>query len=480
MPALAVALALLLMLSLLTAAGAAPVARSAPGQPNFVVLMTDDQTVGELSSMRQTLAKVGSRGVSFDRFITSFPLCCPSRTTFLTGQYSHNHGVLGNGTPIGGYPAFDKQNTLASWLQGAGYHTIQIGKFLNGYPRATNRTEVPPGWDEWYACLDSSENNYFDYTLNENGTLVHYGSLPRDYKTDVYGRMGVDAISRRAALGGAGQPFFMFLAFTAPHLPATPAPGDAGRFPGRKAPRAKSFNEANVSDKPGFIRKLPRFTGATIRKIDRRYRSRLQTLLSVDRAIGNVVDELQSDGMLDNTYLFVVSDNGFFFGQHRLPKGKYLAYQGSSRTPTLLRGPGIPAGGHSDALVGNVDLAPTILGLSGATPTLTVDGRSLMPYAEDPAKTSDRPILLEANSVDDPSVGLPYRGILTPRYKYIRYRDGEQELYDLVRDPGELRSRHRDPAYRRTRNALAARLATLQSCSGASCRAPTGPISRPR
>jgi N-acetylglucosamine-6-sulfatase len=479
-PALAAALASLLLLSVLGAAGTAPLARSAPSTPNFVVLMTDDQTVGELSVMSQTLAKVGSRGVSFDRFITSFPLCCPSRTTFLTGQYSHNHGVLGNGTPIGGYPAFDKQNTLASWLQGAGYHTIQIGKFLNGYPRATNRTEVPPGWDEWYACLDSSENNYFDYTLNENGTLVHYGSAATDYKTDVYGQMGVDAIDRRSALGAAGQPFFMFLAFTAPHLPATPAPGDAGRFPGRKAPRAKSFNEANVSDKPSFIRKLPRFSASTIGKIDRRYRSRLRTLLSVDRAIGSVMDELQSDGMLDNTYVFVLSDNGFFFGQHRLPKGKYLPYQGSSRTPTLMRGPGIPAGGHSDALVGNVDLAPTILGLSGATPTITVDGRSLMPYAEDPDKTSDRPILLEANSVDDPSTGIPYAGILTPRYKYVRYRDGEQELYDLVRDPGEMSSRHRDHRYTRTLAALSSRLSSLRTCSGASCRAPTGPIPGPR
>jgi N-acetylglucosamine-6-sulfatase len=457
-----------------------PAAQSAPGQPNFVVIMSDDQTVGELSGMHQTLSDVAAKGVTFDRFATSYPLCCPSRTTFLTGQYSHNHGVLGNGTPIGGYPAFDKQNTLASWLQEAGYHTIQIGKFLNGYPLPTNRKEVPPGWNEWYACLDASENNYFDYTLNENGTLVHYGTAASDYKTDVYAQKALTAISDRAALGPSGQPFFMFLAFTAPHLPATPAPRDANKFRGAKAPRAKSFNEADVSDKPSFIRKLPRLTGRKIRKLDGRYRQRLRTLLAVDRAVGRVVDELGSDGMLDNTYVLYLSDNGFFFGQHRLPKGKYLAYQGSSRTPTLMRGPGIPAGDHSDALVGNVDLAPTILELSGATPTVTVDGRSLMPYAQDPDKTSDRPILLEANTVDDPSIGIPYAGILTPRYKYIRYRDNEKELYDLVRDPGELRSRDRDPRYRRTLNALAARLATLQNCSGPSCRAAAGPIPGPR
>jgi arylsulfatase A-like enzyme len=469
--------------ALAIAAGAAvsraPEAGAAPAQPNFIVLMTDDQTNGELSVMKQTRRRIEGQGVSFDRFVTSFPLCCPSRTTFLTGQYSHNHGVLGNGTPIGGYPAFDKQDTMASWLQDAGYHTIQIGKFLNGYPRPDDRTEVPPGWDEWYACLNDSENQYFNYTLNENGTLTHYGSAPSDYKTDVYGNKAVTALRQRAALGASGQPFFMFVAFTAPHLPATPAPRDRGRFRHRPLARARSFDEANVSDKPRFIRKMPRFTGAKVRKITRSYRSRLETLLSVDRVVGRVTDELQSDGMLSDTYILFMSDNGFFFGQHRLPKGKYLPYEGSSRTPTLMRGPGIPAGVHSDALVANVDTAPTILELAGATPSVTVDGRSLLPYAQNPRMRSDRPVLLEANTIDDPSPGIPYTGIETDRYKYIRYRDGEQELYDLARDPGELRSRHRDPRYRRTKRALAVRLARLQDCSGASCREPTGPIPGP-
>jgi arylsulfatase A-like enzyme len=145
-----------------------------------------------------------------------------------------------------------------------------------------------------------------------------------------------------------------------------------------------------------------------------------------------------------------------------------------------MRGPGIPAGVHSDALVANVDTAPTVLELAGATPSVTVDGRSLMPYAQNPRLRSDRPVLLEANTIDDPSPGIPYTGIETDRYKYIRYRDGEQELYDLARDPGELRSRLRDPRYRRTKRALAARLARLQGCSGASCREPTGPIPGPR
>jgi arylsulfatase A-like enzyme len=477
--------AVLALLALLTlcaagAATAAPSALSAPAQPNFLVVMTDDQTVGELSVMSQTKRLIANQGVTFDRFVTSYPLCCPSRTTFLTGEYSHNHGVLGNGTPIGGYPTFDKQDTMASWLQTAGYHTIQIGKFLNGYPLPGDRTEVPPGWDEWYACLDNSENNYFDYTLNENGTLHHFGSAASDYKTDVYGSIAADALQRRAALGPSGQPWFMFLAFTAPHLPAHPAPRDRGRFRHRPLAKAKSFDEANVSDKPRFIRRLPRFTSAKVRKITRAYRARLETLLSVDRAVGRLMDELRSDGMLNDTYVVFMSDNGFLFGQHRLAKGKYVAYEGSSRTPTLMRGPGLPAGAHAKALVANVDMAPTIVQLAGATPTVTMDGSSLLPYATDPRRTNPRPVLLEANTKDDPSPGLPYTGIETGRYKYIRYRDGEEELYDLTRDPGELRSRHRDPHYRRTKQALAARLARLRTCAGASCAEPTGPIPGPR
>lgn len=473
-------------LAVLVSAGPA---KSAPGdKPNFIVIMTDDQTVGELQSMHNTRAQIGNQGVSFDQFITSYSLCCPSRTTFMTGQYAHNHGVTGNGTPIGGFPTFKQRDALPVWLQDAGYHTIQIGKFLNGYPTRQDRTYIPPGWDEWYACLDNAENDYFDYTLNQSqnvdpadrhGQLVHYGTGNGDYKTDVYSRLAQKAIQRRAA-DTSGDPFFMFLAYTAPHLPATPAPRDRGLFKGVHAPRAKSFNEADVSDKPSFIRKLPRLSGHMVRKIDRNYRSRLQTLQSVDRSVGAIMNELKADDLLGNTYVVFLSDNGFFFGQHRLPKGKYLPYVPSSRTPTLMRGPGIPAGSHSDALVGNVDLAPTILELSGATPTVDVDGESLMPFAKNPGLTTERPMLLEALTKDTPSLGIPFAGIETNRFKYIRYRNGEEELYDLKRDPGELRAAQRSARYKATKKALARELARLRNCSGAGCRADVAKIPLPR
>ena len=174
-----------------------------------------------------------------------------------------------------------------------------------------------------------------------------------------------------------------------------------------------------------------------------------------------------------------LSDNGFFFGQHRLAKGKYLPYEPASRLPLMIRGPGIPAGSTSSELVGNIDLAPTILELAGASPGVEVDGRSLMPFARDPGLRSRRPILFEANSVDRPSIGIPYKGIKTERYSYIRYRNGEQELYDLDLDPRQLRSRHRDPRYAGTERALAEALIRLRSCGGDSCRAEIGLIPGP-
>lgn len=459
--------------------GSPTAAGQGPGRPNIVVVMTDDQTVNQTRVMGVTQRMLRDRGVSFTRAFASYPLCCPSRATFLTGQHSHNHGVLGNGTPIGGFDALDRDDTLGVWLQSAGYHTIQVGKFLNGYG-VRNPTFIPPGWDEWIAAPDSTTSRYFNYDLNQNGDLVRYGSAPADYKTDVYTDMAVQRIRARGLLGPAAEPFFIYVGFTAPHLPANAAPRHANRFRGLRLPRPSSFNEQNVADKPHFIRRLRRLSRARVRKVTRNHRNQLRSLLSVDEGIGRIVDELSSQGLLDETYVIFTSDNGFFSGEHRLAKGKYLPYEPSLRVPLIIRGPGLAAGTRSEELVSNVDLAPTILRLSGASETVTVDGRSLLPFARSPGRRSGRPIFLEANTVDDPSTGIPYVGLRTRRFKYIRYRSGEQELYDLARDPNELSSRHRDRRYRRTRAALAGALGRYRDCAGASCRATLGPVPGPR
>lgn len=473
-----VGFAVLIVLAALILRPGGSQAQSVPAQaPNFVVVMADDLTVGEMRPLRQTRRRVGAAGASFDRYYASFPLCCPSRVTFLTGQYSHNHGVLGNGTPVGGYPDFDRLRSLNVWLQAAGYHTVHIGKYLSRYGLA-NPTEVPPGWDEWYGALQSSSDHYFGYRLNENGVLRRYGRSARDYKTDVFAAKATAAIRQRAAQAG-GEPFFLFLGSIAPHLPATPAPRHRGRFRNLRMPTGVAFNERNVGDKPRFIRRLDRLSDRKVRKMRGAYRDRAAALLSLDQAVARILDELRATGMLERTYVIFLSDNGFFFGQHRLAKGKYLPYEAASRLPLMIRGPAIPPGSQSREFVANTDLAPTILELAGATATVPLDGRSLIPYAQDPRLRSTRPVLFEANTADRPSPGIPYVGIRTARYAYWRYRNGERELYDMARDPRQTRSRHRDPRYSRTERALAAALAALRSCAGPECNGELGPIPGP-
>ena len=456
-----------------------PAIGQSPQSPNIVVVMTDDQTVNQTRIMGATRRLLRNRGVSFTRAFASYPLCCPSRATFLTGQHSHNHGVLGNGTPIGGFDALDQQNTLGVWLQRAGYHTIQVGKFLNGYG-VRNPRYIPPGWDEWVAAPDSTTNRYFDYDLNVDGSIVRYGGAPSDYKSDVYTETAVERIRRRGLLGPAAEPFFLFVGYTAPHLPAIAATRDRNRFRGSPLPRPPSFNERNVADKPRYIRRQRSLSAARVRRVARQHRSQLRSLLAVDAGIARIVTELSGQGLLDETYVVFTSDNGFMSGEHRLPKGKYVPYEPSIRVPLIIRGPGLSPGARSEELVSNVDLAPTILDLTGARASVAVDGRSLMPFATNTGRRSDRPIFLEANTIDDPSPGIPYAGLRTRRFKYVRYRSGERELYDLARDPHELASRHRDRSYRATRAALARALARYRDCAGAGCRAPLGQVPGPR
>ena len=490
-----------------------------PSKPNVVVIMTDDQTVEALGVMQATRALLGDAGAMFTRSYSSFPLCCPSRATFLTGRYAHNHGVLENEAPTGGYYRLDSRNTLPVWLQAAGYRTIHVGKYLNSYG-TKNPTEIPPGWNDWHAIIDPTTYQMWGYTMNDNGTTHTYGDFnvedPALYQTDVLRGKAVDAIH---GLAGTDQPFFMTFWTLAPHREVTtlanqggprPAPRHAGTFAGLEMPRPPSFNEEDMSDKPLFMRLKPSLDAAGIADIEQRYRNELESLLAVDEAVAAIVDALATEGMLDNTYIVFTSDNGFFHGEHRTPVEKILAYEPSAKVPLLIRGPGIAAGTVVDELVANLDLAPTIVALTGAKPSRPMDGRSLMPFIADPGRHTRRPILLEsllpiggstlqffteqlpfpvglatseaAGPLPSLPLGqavLPYQGIHTERYVYVEYLTGEHELYDLAVDPWQLRSRHLDPRYARTQLALALQLARLRLCFGNLCRAETGVIPDP-
>ena len=195
----------------------ATAAATRQGPPNIVVLMTDDETVEDMAVMPRTRALLGKRGVTFAHNYVSYPVCCPSRATFFSGQYAHNHHVMGLYPPTGGYIRFDRWNSLPVWLQHAGYTTAHIGKYMNGYGTQV-KADVPPGWTEWHGAIDGSTYRMWGYTLDDNGHRHTYGSPfvedPRLYQTDVYRRKAVDFIKRRAH---SKRPFFLSVAFLAPH-----------------------------------------------------------------------------------------------------------------------------------------------------------------------------------------------------------------------------------------------------------------------
>ena len=467
----------------------APAQGADPGQtqPNVIVVMTDDQTAASLSMMPTVESELAAKGTTFANNFTNWPLCCPSRSTFYTGQYAHNHGVLGNSAPDGGFTKFNDSNTLPLWLQQAGYHTVHIGKYLNGYGTGTSDpTYVPPGWNEWYAAQGGSTQSVYDYQLNQNGSLVPYGTAETDFKQDVFSNLAVDAINRNAP----GGPFFMGVMYTAPHsggpnpnpnpptncgATAKPAPRHATAFDSEPLPTPPNFNEADVSDKPGAIQAMPSMTEPDIATIQRKYRCRIESLLSVDDGVRRIIDALSASGELADTLIVFTSDNGFFHGEHRVQSGKNRVYEEAIRVPLVIRGPEVPA----DVTVGdtsiNADLAPTIVDAAGATAGLPEDGRSLLPFAAHPGRLHGRELLIEKGDVvDDDDDGAPQSGtfaaVHTNRYIYVENVSGEIELYDLETDPYEVQNQAANPAYDAVEAALAARLATLRSCAGESCR----------
>ncbi len=470
------ALALGALVIALVWTGPGPASASNP-RPNVIVVMSDDQTLDSMRFMPQTEAALGERGATFTQFFDNYSLCCPSRSTFLTGQYAHNHGVLGNSPPLGGFDKLDSTNTLPVWLQRAGYYTGLIGKYLNGYEahRTDDPPLVPPGYSEWQGTTKTY--SYYNWEMNENGVLVPYGDDPEDYDSDVFTAKAVDFIERRAP---AAQPFFLWLTYLAPHgggpnpspnppadcnSTAKPAPRHAAAFDSEPLPQPPSFNEVDVSDKPAMIRSQPLMTPAQILGAQREYRCRIESLLAIDDGVTRLVDALRASGELDNTLIIYTSDNGFFAGEHRIRNGKVKLYEESIHLPLLVRGPGFEAGTKVGEMATNADLAATVLEAAGAGASRLLDGRPLQPFAAEPGRERGRELLVETST---------YRAIRTRRYLYAEHfgsaSAGETEMYDLFNDHYELQSLHADPGYADARAALAEGLRTLAGCAGASCR----------
>lgn len=442
---------------------AAPPALPTPGlrKPNFILIVTDDLDVATWS-MVPRLQALAAEGVSFSRAYVTQALCAPSRASIFTGQYPHNHGAVHNGDGFREFFMSGEASTLAVWLKRAGYRTGLIGKYLNGYPGdVALNTYIPPGWDEWQGRLTTESARYFNYTVNENVSVVSYGARQEDYDTDVIARRAADFVKQ-----AGGQPFFLYLAPQAPHDPATYANRHGGEFVRLDFPRAFSFNEADISDKPAWLQGFPLLTATDIRRLDQFEQARLRSMLAVCDLIDLVTAALAETGELSRTYIVFTSDNGLHLGEHRISRLKGTSYEEAVRVPLTIRGPGIASGVSRDDFVMNLDLAPTVMDLANLLIPESVDGRSfvqlLAPGAQAP--TGWRTDVL----VETYSLGVT-AALRNRDYLYVEVESGEVELYEMKSDPSQMQSLHRR-ADRTLLDALSKRVKFLRSCRGTTCR----------
>jgi N-acetylglucosamine-6-sulfatase len=435
-------------------------------RPNVVVIDTDDMNATDLFVMRNTLNLLAAHGTSFHNSYVSYPLCCPSRATFLTGQYAHNHHVLTDQR----FGDLDSSNTLAVWLRRAKYRTAMVGKYLNGYG-VVNPREIPKGWTQWYALTGGTEQHRYGFKLNENGKVQHYGRKPNNYIDYVLNEKA-NALLKQWTI--SPKPFFLYYNPNNPHGEAgtpfwstrdpEPAPQYLGVFGDITAPHPPNFDEANVSDKPQQVKDIPHLSDSQLTDIDRRYRGRLESLLSVDDEVKRIFGLVRKYGDKQKTFFIFTSDNGLELGAHRIEFKNFL-YEEGERVPLIIRGPGFPSGTTRDQLVANIDLAPTITALTGARPARVMDGIPLLPLAQSPSNGASRDILFES-----PDIGA--YGIRRGPWKYNLWSNGDQELYNLDDDPYELTNLLFGPGamnYTAIRNELNARLQQLRTCNGASC-----------
>jgi N-acetylglucosamine-6-sulfatase len=445
-------------------------------KPNILIVLTDDMNVSDLRYMPKTRNRLGDRGVRFTNAFVTNSLCCPSRATILRGQYSHNHKIWGNFLPLGSFHKFRdlglERSTIATWLDNPDnfsdridYDTVLIGKYLNGYD---DTTYVPLGWDRWHAYLGYYEASPDTYQINENGSIKTY-DRSQIHDTDLF----ADKAARFLRNTAGGAPFFLYLSTNAPHTPAYVPQRHQGMFSDTRLPKPPSFDEADVSDKPTWVREKPRLTQGRVDYLQNLYRKRLRSLQSVDEMVGRLVEVLRKTGELSNTYIVFTSDNGYHLGEHRL-EAKATPYEETISVPFLVRGPGVPRGANRSQMALNNDFAPTFAELAGIAPPSFVDGRSLRPLLSGSSPdTWRRAFLVEhrRSDTEGPFARLVpnYDAVRIGKYLYVEYESGERELYDLGGDPYELRSLHLS-AGTDLKSRLASRLEALRSCAAEGCR----------
>ncbi|HSL12417.1 MAG TPA: sulfatase [Actinomycetota bacterium] len=416
----------------IVACPAAPVraqvdAGTAHGRPDVIVILTDDQRWDTLGDMPVVERALVGHGVTFENAFVTNPLCCPSRASLLTGLYSHNTGVYRQAPPYGGFASFDDRSTLATWLDDAGYSTAFVGKYIDAGQSSHLAGYVPPGWDGWTAFVHAE---YYGYELSVNGSIQHRGDEPHDYSTDVLAARAVDF------LRATDDPAFLLLAVAAPHAPALPAPRHAG-VPVREWIPAPAFDEADVSDKPPWVRRLRRIGDRARAGLAALYQAQLRSLLAVDDAVAAVIRAQRERGRLHDTVFVFTSDNGLLFGEHRWVK-KEAPYDESIRVPMVIRYDRVTSARVEPRMALNIDLAPTLADLAGVEPPDT-DGTTLRPLLDGRADVAWRDRFL-IEHLEGANQVTTYCAVRSERWLFVRYRDGFEEVYDVTADPFQLRN----------------------------------------
>lgn len=398
-------------------------AKASGERPNFVQIMSDDQSIDSLKHMPRLKRVLRRQGTTFSQYHDVQPLCCPSRASFLNGQYPHNHGVLSNKPPTGGFGEMDFSKTVYTALDDAGYRTGWIGKVLNVAPGMNLAVEPEPGFDDWFVELIQPKDGMRTYKLSDNGRVVNVED----------GRFQNETFAKRARqflAEGGRQPFMLTVSMFTPHwvpcqgergkrreCPPVPAQQDRKKFKGARFPGGPNYMPG---DDAGFM--------------DRYWRREIQSMQSVDRLVAEVVKQLKRQGELDNTYIIFQTDNGLLHGEHAL-FGKNYPWDRSVRVPLVIRGPGFPAGANRADLTANVDVPATILDAAGVKEPLRMDGYSLL------GKRERKSLLLERLEGSSKPGKAAWKQIKTADgYTYWEYDGGHRRLYDLRKDPYQLRN----------------------------------------
>jgi N-acetylglucosamine-6-sulfatase len=516
----------LTMILLGTLAAIQLLAASSAPRPNLVYIVVDDldnqtfQVALTSGLLPNTKRYIVDQGTSFSHFYVTDARGCPARESFLTGLYFHNLQGFGSGQTSCGISLFQDTSTLPVWLHAAGYRTSLIGKYSDGYGYTdankdgkidmSDTTYIPPGWDNWQAleyaqpmyrpggpppigmaALGIDNPNQYDWFINNRGIMQYHGQSPADYQTDVLHGMVNTYLN---TLAGTDSPFFLMIAPGAPHVQTYSDPTrydqyqDAWTWDCPPSPlytgpaqfvvnNSGNFDEADVSDKPAWLRSIPLLSQTDASNMNHQRSDRIASLQAVDQIIGDTAAKLDAQGKLQQTVFVFLSDNGWQYGNHRLT-GKLDAFEESIGTPLLVS---VGGGVTSSAFITSNDLTPTLMELAGVAMPYAGDGQSLVPLLSYPSLPWRARFLVEHWTAMKPGslFDMPnYAAVRTspvasktPDQLYVSWETGEVEFYDYPSDPKAMTSRHTttDPRRKQQMTLHQSSILALQTCGNGTC-----------